>query len=1654
MTRVFSKTFLAHCALIYLFCGVSNTLQAQLKAGFTMDPPNGGCSPLPVTFKNTTTGASASATYEWDFGNGPNRGHDKDAFAIYINEKTYTITLTVKDGGQTSSVSKTITVFKKPVVDFSFTPQKGCAPLPVTFTSNSSAGDGTIASYVWDFGDGTTAAGANLQQTTHVYNVPATQTAILTVVNSHGCHATGEKAGITVLQPIQADFSVPKTALCTVNESLLFTNKSTGPGTLSYNWSFGTGDSSITQNPTYTFTKKGAFTISLIAKSSEGCADTLEMPDLVNVANFVTDFELPAKICSNAQTTFNNKSTPEASQTTWQISGMPGSYYGNSFNYTFAQPGKYTIKMTNMYGSCSETKEKEIEVNPGPKLDGFEDDLTAACGAPVTITFKDTSAASVSWLWDFGGQSANTREATYTFKNDGNYTVSLQVTDGGGCVNKVQRTFGFFKPNASINTFGPTNGCPGFATQFSANDPASIKEYNWNFGDGGTSTEPNPSHTFNKTGSFTVTLNYTTTSNCKGVAEFNSVVVYEKPEIDFFVSSMEVCGRTQIQFMGETANGASNWQWDFGDGNPNGYFTGGQDPIYNYEKAGEYTVTAIAGIGTCMDTVVKNNYVKVFPPFPKISGQSQDCVSGEVTFSQSALTNFANKMWWDFGDGVRQEIDPAQQSVKHTYANTGTYKVYLIAEASKCTVRDSLLINVLLRQKPVLSANLTEVCGSGELRITISNLEANPNFSDNAANHYSIVGWLYGDGTAFTPTITQSDPYVVNNFKATITGLQNGQQDIRVVLAPASYPWCRDTSNVIPLKIKGPTAAFDFAQNNVCYKLPVIFKDESAGMDGVPLRIWEWDFFDGKTLSFTDADYPANGLVEHLYDQPGLYSPTLKVTDAEGCTASTPPFTSNYASVRGPKASFIYSPEIIFPGTQVSFFNNSNTNNSNPRFDWYFSNGPDYNNAYSPPPKTYSSLGYDTVTMIASDPAGCRDTVTQVVQIKDVIASFTYKDTYINNTSCPPVIVNFTNTSQNAQRIEWDLGDGIISAGNNNTPTRTYYKSGVYKVILYAYTNSSVDSSVQYITIKGPYAMLTADTLSGCLRQQVTLSAAVKNASSFTWDFGDGNLEQTTDTFAIHSYLNAGIYTPALILKDKNGCSGTSEMPEKIVIDSLAILDIENQPAPVCDSAWVQFTPNIKSLANDELQQPLRYDWNFGTANAADVSSGKAASFYYRQPGKFPVALKVQSPYGCVAETTDTVTVLQTPKGAITGPSSVCQDEAVTFSASADITENIKWQWNFDNGTTADEQAPPAQVYTQPGNASVQLYTENNGCIDTAVFALTIHPRPIVNLEPKDPAVCLGNTVQLHAEDGTTYQWSPALYLNRTDIAEPVAAPAENIVYSVEVTNAFGCKRSDSTSITVAKPFNIMLEPEAFVCEGKSVQLPVTGAASYQWIKVTTGLSSTTSNNPTAAPADSVTYTVVGYDGYNCFTDTASVNVAVVALPSVTAPADMELPTGSEILLPAITSTDVIRWSWSPVDYLNCPTCPGPVSTPRSDIEYTVTVFNRFGCESSDKVAIKLVCEKSFVYIPNAFTPNNDHRNDVFYVKGKGIRAIKSMRVFNRWGEVVFETVNVNIEDSQKGWDGSYKGRPAETAAYIYAVELICDTGEIFIRKGTVTLIR
>jgi gliding motility-associated-like protein len=149
-----------------------------------------------------------------------------------------------------------------------------------------------------------------------------------------------------------------------------------------------------------------------------------------------------------------------------------------------------------------------------------------------------------------------------------------------------------------------------------------------------------------------------------------------------------------------------------------------------------------------------------------------------------------------------------------------------------------------------------------------------------------------------------------------------------------------------------------------------------------------------------------------------------------------------------------------------------------------------------------------------------------------------------------------------------------------------------------------------------------------------------------------------------------------------------------------------------------------------------------------------------------------------------------------------------------------------------------------------------------------------------------------------------------------------------------------------------------------------------------------------------------------------------------------------------------LGWSWLPADYLTCSNCAAPVSTPLNPVTYVVSGKTVFGCVATDTISIKLTCAISKVFVPAVFSPNNDGKNDMFTIQGTGVNNIRWIRIFNRYGEMVFEKRNSQVGDRSAGWDGTVKNSPASAGTYVYMAELTCASGEVFPLKGTVILAR
>jgi gliding motility-associated-like protein len=150
----------------------------------------------------------------------------------------------------------------------------------------------------------------------------------------------------------------------------------------------------------------------------------------------------------------------------------------------------------------------------------------------------------------------------------------------------------------------------------------------------------------------------------------------------------------------------------------------------------------------------------------------------------------------------------------------------------------------------------------------------------------------------------------------------------------------------------------------------------------------------------------------------------------------------------------------------------------------------------------------------------------------------------------------------------------------------------------------------------------------------------------------------------------------------------------------------------------------------------------------------------------------------------------------------------------------------------------------------------------------------------------------------------------------------------------------------------------------------------------------------------------------------------------------------------------VVSYNWTPAQHLDCINCSQPTANPQFTTDYHVAIQDRYGCKNSGDITVKVICNGQNFFIPNTFSPNGDGINDVFYLRGTGLFRIKSLSVFNRWGEIVFEKREFPVNDAFSGWDGNYKGKKAKPDVYVYQIEIICSNGEVIKYSGNIALIQ
>jgi gliding motility-associated-like protein len=420
------------------------------------------------------------------------------------------------------------------------------------------------------------------------------------------------------------------------------------------------------------------------------------------------------------------------------------------------------------------------------------------------------------------------------------------------------------------------------------------------------------------------------------------------------------------------------------------------------------------------------------------------------------------------------------------------------------------------------------------------------------------------------------------------------------------------------------------------------------------------------------------------------------------------------------------------------------------------------------------------------------------------------------------------------------------------------------------------------------------------------------------------------------------------------------------------------------------------------------------------------------------------------------VKIVATPQADFTNATSACTPVNAGFSAFLSVadTSAISWNWQLGNGNTSTLQTVPAQSYTTAQVYNIQLIaTNSSGCKDTVNKSFEVYAIPVIEAGP-NVQICRGTPTQLNPNGGATYVWSPSVWLSCTNCPSPLASPNFNQKYLVTGSSVHGCSNIDSLNITVIQPFVMDNKNDDTICVGGSVRLFASGANSYEW-SPSAGLNNITSSLPIASPRTTTRYRVIGSDAYGCFKDTGYATIKVYPIPQVDAGKDITIKNGAPPLTITPTiSPDVTNTYWLTAPGILYSNAPSVTVQPKATTEYTVEVRNPGGCKTTDKIMVYVLCDGANIFLPNTFSPNGSGANDVFYPRGTGLFKIKLLRIFNRWGEVVFEKVNFSPNDPTAGWDGTVKGKKVNSDVFVYTAEVACENNTSIILNGNVALLR
>tara|TARA_B100000965_G_scaffold365107_1_gene349324 strand:- start:131039 stop:135454 length:4416 start_codon:yes stop_codon:yes gene_type:complete len=1428
---------------------------------------------------------------------------------------------------------------------------------------------------------------------------------------------------------IQADFSSDTTSGCgsiTVN----FSNTSNVSGSAyNFEWDFGNGNSSILENPSATYSSAGSYGVRLIVSNTSGTER-----DTVLKTNYVTIFDppnadfsfSPSGGCSPITVNFTNSSTAGDApiiSNRWVFADGSQPFFGNNASHTYQTAGDFrpSLEVIDQNGCRDFAVDDTVFVTASPIARVTTLNSRISCQSPYTVNFKSNSTGfNLTYDWDFGDGSSSTQEnPSHTYNSLGRYDVSLIVSDPNCSDTLLLNEYVILENSTAYFKLPKDTLCVG--EEFSPIDSSQgAAIYSWNFGDGTQRNGKNASHTYQDSGYFEITLNVSAGAACTDT--YSDSVYVQKVTADFETDTTYTCQPGEVATLAYTGINGDFFEWWIGYPDTSLLYTG--DSIFvNQLDTGIFSDTLyVKSTAGCRDTVIKNNNRQVqrlFTEFlangkayPTIKDTIGGCSPLEVEFTDKSFGPGIINYWrWSFNEDSSFVQNPTKNFVPDSL-----YSVTLEIENNLgCKASYQRMLISGFKQNPSFTFYPDSICVLDTLFIVDQSTDA----SRIDEYTFQLMGSQSNEQLS---SIRTSDPSNIFFTDLNETG------DFYLILGVVDNGCDTNTTSQNSFHVSGPVSdALADATIDCSDKRIVQF----TGNIKEATRFY-WDFGDGSPLDSVNE----NPL--HNYPQKMVYRAILTTyNDTNNCApykdtidlnlGSLPPIQIAPDSMEyclDSKAEFFTADSAIYPF--VYWIIDGDTVSTKKKFNTILDERGSFEfKLYAEDALGCPSIDVDTLFVSRPIPKISYEILEACLPMEVIFKDSSFSDTTISSWRW-----TFDNNDTSYQETDTVL---YPNAGKQDISLRVENIFGcadsIFKEDYISTSNFDVNFSQSKVVICEGDSVLFRNMSSG-------------NNIDFTWIFGEDTVE-SNDINIQHTFNLSDTFNIILIGENELGC--------KIVENKIEALVVGEKPSAnfVADntvSNCYPFDVNFTDLSSGNV---TNWQWKFGDGNSSALQNPFNS---YTSLGKFDVSLIVSNDAGCVDST------LKPQYIETNGPSAdiqlnkdtACIHEPITFSiVNQQNVENF--QWDFGDGTVSNN-ATASHSFKRTGTVYFTLSIFDSLQICQVVLLDSVHIFEIsADFMVNEDTACQPHLAKFtplspgasqlnwdFGDGGTSLQNTPT-YLYQS----PGTFTAELMVNS-----PLGCKDTAEHEIVVYPKPIAQSHNDTTICFGDTIALWVNGGSSYHWNNEQY-LSDDSSALTLAWPDTTTTFQIEVYNQFNCI-DTAFIRIEVLP-PPIEDPlniSDTSIIIGEYIDLDA-TAGEKLNYSWRPKEGLNCNNCPTPRAQPLINTTYIVNISDPFGCYNfNDTINIEVI-EKYSLEVPNAFSPNGDGNNDIIYAKGWGLKKLIAFKIFNRYGELVFES-----NDFDKGWDGNYKGKPQNMETYVYTVEAETYSGKVLSRKGNISLLR